>query len=74
MRFFRVPYSEAEKNFSSVLDMAKNMGKVLIKRDDGTIFSIKPESLLKSPFDIEGIQTNITTDEVLSFIWECRTR
>lgn len=56
----------------TVLDSSKRTGKVLIKRQAGSIFSLVPEMQLKSPLDIKGINTDITTDEIISFVWESR--
>ena len=57
---------------ANVLDSSKRTGKVLIKRQDGSIFSLVPEMQLKSPLDIKGINTDITTDEIVSFVRESR--
>ena len=65
-------YSEARQRLSSVLDSAKQSGKVLIKRKDGSIFSLSPEIQPQSPLDIKGINTDITTKEIVSFIRESR--
>lgn len=42
-------YSEARQQLASVLDSAKKTGKVLIRRQDGSTFSITPEVEVKSP-------------------------
>ena len=47
-------YSDARQKFSSVLESAQKEGKVLVKRRDGRVFSIRPEKSSKSPFDISG--------------------
>ena len=65
-------YSEARQKLSSVLDSAKQSGKVLIKRKDGSTFSISPEVLPQSPLDVKGIKTDITTSEIVSFVRESR--
>jgi antitoxin Phd len=65
-------YSEARQKLSSVLDSAKQSGKVLIKRRDGSIFSLTPEIQPRSPLDIEGIKTDISTKEIVSFVRESR--
>ena len=65
-------YSEARQRLSSVLDSAKASGEVLIRRKDGATFSLKPKSQNQSPLDIIGIQTDITTKEIISFIRESR--
>jgi hypothetical protein len=65
-------YAEAQQNISAIFDMANHLGKAFIKKDDGTKFVVMPDK--KSPFNIEGIQTDITTEEMLSFIRESRER
>ena len=65
-------YSEARQKLSSVLDSAKRSGKVLIKRKDGSTFSLSPERQTESPLDIKGIKTDITSNEIVSFIRESR--
>ena len=65
-------YSEARQKLSSVLDSAKQSGKVLIKRKDGTIFSLSPEVQSQSPLDVKGIKTDISTKEIVSFVRESR--
>jgi hypothetical protein len=48
--------------------------EVIITRKDGNRFKLVPiaKKTRKSPFDIEGIDTDITTQEVLDIIRECR--
>jgi len=65
-------YSEARQQLSTVLDSAKRSGKVLIKRQDGSIFSLVPELQLRSPLDIKGINTAIATKDIISFVRESR--
>lgn len=66
-------YSEARQQLSSVLDSAKKTGKVLIRRQDGSTFSITPEVEVKSPLDVKGIDTDISTKEIVSFVRESRS-
>ena len=65
-------YSEARQQLSTVLDSAKRSGKVLIKRRDGSTFSLVPELQLRSPLDIKGINTAIATKDIISFVRESR--
>ena len=66
-------YSEARQNFSSVLNLAMNE-EVIITRKDGSKFRIIPvaEKETRSPFNIEGIDCSIKTDEILDIIRESR--
>jgi hypothetical protein len=66
-------YSEARQNFLTVLNTALTE-EVIITRKDGTRFkliSINKESK-RSPLDIEGINTDVTTQEIKEAIRECR--
>ena len=67
-------YSQARQNFSTVLDIAKKEGEVLIKRKDGAIFSIHPEKLKKSMLDVNGINSKVSTKEIIAFVRESRER
>ncbi|MBI5416798.1 type II toxin-antitoxin system prevent-host-death family antitoxin [Candidatus Poribacteria bacterium] len=65
-------YSEARQKLASVLNEAKRDGQVIIKRKDGTIFKITPDTPQKSPLDVKGVKTNITKKEILSVLREIR--
>jgi antitoxin Phd len=65
-------YSKARQNLAAVLEQAAKEGEVRIKRKDGQVFVIKPESGKDSPLDIEGVSLNISTDEVVAIIREGR--
>lgn len=65
-------YTEARQNLASVLDKASEEGEVRVKRRDGQVFVIRPERVTTSPLDVEGIDLNISTDEILQFIAESR--
>ncbi|MCF6311960.1 MAG: type II toxin-antitoxin system Phd/YefM family antitoxin [Verrucomicrobiales bacterium] len=67
-------YSDARQNFSEVLDAVSSEGKVLIRRRDGSLFSITPEKKIDSPFDVEGISTAISTEEIVSTLRAGRQR
>jgi hypothetical protein len=66
-------YSEARQNFASVLETAKKFGRVFIKRKDGSLFKVEYTAAMKNPFSsVKGTKTDITTDEMLSYIREGR--
>jgi hypothetical protein len=65
-------YSDARQNLASVLDQARKEGAVGIRRKDGSTFVIKPEEPRESPFDVEGIDLGLTTEEIVAFIHEGR--
>ena len=67
-------YSQARQNFAAVLDRAKKEGKVLIKRKDGSVFALCPETPNNSPLDVEGIKTKATTEDIINAVRESRRR
>jgi antitoxin (DNA-binding transcriptional repressor) of toxin-antitoxin stability system len=65
-------YSEARQNLAKLLKIAQKE-EVEIRRRDGAIFSLvskKDEN--KSPFDIPGIKTKATTQDILDAVKESR--
>jgi len=67
-------YSEARQKLSSVLDLASKKGGVLIRRRDGRLFALRPQSKKVSPLDIPGVKTSITTADIISSVRESRQR
>ena len=67
-------YSQARQNLSKLLNLANQEGEVLIKRRDGHIFRVKSEWSTKSPLDVKGIKSDISTSEIIQSIRESRER
>jgi len=68
-------YSEARQKLAFLLEQSEKTGKVLIRRKDGTTFSLVPErKVSSSPLDVPSIKTDITTAELVSLIREGRER
>jgi hypothetical protein len=65
-------YSQARQQLSQVLDTARSE-EVLIRRRGGETFSLRYKSEPASPFDVPGIKTRATTDDILDAIREVRT-
>ncbi len=65
-------YSEARQKLAQLLDQVLTQGEVRIKRRDGQIFVIKPETRAGSPLDVPGINTNLSAEEIVEFIQESR--
>ncbi|MBR7064395.1 MAG: prevent-host-death protein [Treponema sp.] len=71
-------YSDARKNFSSLLNRVKTEGEAIVKRADGSRFRITVEKdEAKSPFD--GIKPvlgklNLSREEIVSIVREGRER
>ena len=66
-------YSEARQNLSKLLLLAQNE-EIEIRRKDGAVFSlISKKKEDKSPFDVPGIKTQATTQDILDAISESRS-
>ncbi|MBC7251986.1 MAG: type II toxin-antitoxin system Phd/YefM family antitoxin [Anaerolineae bacterium] len=65
-------YTEARQKLASLLDKAPREGEVLIKRRDGQVFVVRPQTRPGSPLDIEGIDLDVTASEIVAFIQEGR--
>jgi antitoxin Phd len=65
-------YSEARQKLAALLDKAARDGEVRIRRRDGQVFVIKPQTRRSSPLDIDGIDLNLTLPEILESIQEGR--
>ena len=65
-------YSEARQNLSKILILAQSQ-EVEIRRKDGAVFSLKSKKQKStSPFDIPGIKTKATTQDILDAVRESR--
>ncbi|MBE0643510.1 MAG: type II toxin-antitoxin system Phd/YefM family antitoxin [Bacteroidetes bacterium] len=67
-------YSEARQKFAEVLDRARREGQVRIRRRDGQVFILVPEKDEGSPLDVEGIDLDLTADEIIEAVREGRER
>jgi len=67
-------FTEARQHFASLLEEAKKEGVVCIKKRDGESFYLKPVKRKKSPLDIEGIDLDIDSSEIVDIIREGRER
>ena len=67
-------FTEARNNFASVLDRAKKDGIICISKRDGESFYLTPAKTKKSPLDVEGIDLNLSRDEIVSTVKEGRKR
>ena len=65
-------YSEARQNLVKLLVIAQKEA-VEIRRRDGTIFSLlSKKKKASSPFDIPGIKTKATTQDILKAVRDSR--
>ena len=67
-------YSQARQNFAAVLDRAKKEGKVLIRRKDGSVFTLCPEHRSASPLDVKGVKTKVSTEDIIRAVRASRRR
>jgi hypothetical protein len=65
-------YTEARQNLATLLDTALREGEVLIKRRDGQVFVVRPQTRPDSPLAVEGIDLSVTASEIVSFVREGR--
>ncbi len=65
-------YSEARQNLSKILKIAQKE-EVEIRRRDGAIFSlVSKKEKTKSPFDVLGIKTKASTQDILDAVRKSR--
>ena len=65
-------YSQARQNLAKLLLIAQDE-EIEIRSKDGNLFSLTAKkTLMKSPFDIDGINTQATTQNILEAIKDSR--
>ena len=67
-------YSDARQNLAALLEQATRDGEVRIRRRDGRVFVLRPQSLEGSPLDIGSVDLGVTTAEIVDIIREGRER
>ena len=67
-------YTEARQNLATLLDKALREGEVLIRRRDGQVFVLKPQSPPGSLLDVEGVDLNLSASEIVEFVHEGRRK
>ena len=66
-------YSEARQNLSKLLLLAQSE-EVEIRRKDGAVFSLVSKiKEKKSPFDVPGIKTKVTMQDILNAVQDSRS-
>lgn len=65
-------YSDARQNLATLLERAMQEGEVKVRRKDGQVFVIKPETKVASPLAVDGIDLKISTAEIVELIRESR--
>ena len=66
--------SDARQHFATLLNEALKKGGVRIRRKDGQVFVVKPESRDPdvSPLDVPGLALGISRNEIVDFVREGR--
>ena len=67
-------YSQARQNLKRVMEQSSKDGKVLIKRNDGSIFELRPVARDESPLNVKGIDLRMHKDDIIEAIRESRRR
>ncbi len=65
-------FSEARQNFATILDLAQKEGAVCINRRDGQSFILQPNRSSGSPLDIQGVNLDLSSQEIVDFVREGR--
>jgi len=65
-------FLESQGNLSYLLEQARTQGEVRIERDNGQAFILKPEEAKRSALDVQGVDLNISAEEIIEFIHEGR--
>ena len=65
-------YSEARQKLSMLLDIARSE-EIIIKRRCGESFRLIANKPNRSPFDVPGIRTKATTQDILDAVQESRS-
>ena len=67
-------FTEARQNFASLLDEAQQKGVVCVRKRSGETFYIKPAIMKGSPLDIEGIDLQVTRNDIVNIVRGGRER
>ena len=65
-------YSEARQQLATLLEKARRDGAVRIRRRDGQIFVVRPESGGGSPLDVPSLKLDVSRAEILAAIRDGR--
>jgi len=65
-------YSEARQQLAALLDRARRDGAVRIRRRDGQVFVLRPESATASPLNVPGLKLALTRDDIVGLVHEGR--
>ena len=66
--------AEAKGKLEMLLEEACREGKILIKREDGQIFVIRPEPQTPSALDVQGVDLRLSMSDIVELVREGRER
>lgn len=64
--------AEARRDLDRLFEETLREGEARIRRADGRVFTVRPETGKGSPLDVEGVDLGLTAEEVVAFIREGR--
>ncbi len=64
---------EAEDRLTTILERAALEGEIGIKGKEGRLYVLKPDPR-RSPLDVEGVNIDISREEIVSIVRESRER
>ena len=64
--------SEARQRFADVLQQATLDGQIQIRRRDGQVFTLRPESPASSPLDVPGVAADVSAREIVDWVRDGR--
>ena len=65
---------QVRQQLDTVLTVARRQGEVRVKTHDGKEYSVRPVADSRSPFDIAGVNLNLSADEIVARVREVRER
>ncbi|HEX8247765.1 MAG TPA: hypothetical protein VF599_06320 [Pyrinomonadaceae bacterium] len=65
---------ETQENLPALLERARKKGEIRMRPTDGQVFVLKPEKPERSAFDAAGIDSGVSTKEIVEFVRQRRER
>ena len=65
---------QARQQLDAVLKTAASYGEVRIRTKDGLEYALRPVTSNQSPFDIPGVDLQLSAKEIVGFVREGRNR
>lgn len=65
---------EARQQLEAILRDARSQGEVRIRTKDGQEYAVRPVASADSPFEIRGVDLQLTAAEIVGFVREGRER